>query len=241
MNAGPVLRGMAVAAAPLRLRREPVSTVPVPPASSIDDELARAREQALSQGIREGHAEGWSAGYGEGMEAGRAEAAREAELRAADAVRVATASLQDQQARLSAVLAALGSAHGQVLSSAEDDLVALCFETLVRIVGRAAVTPEVVRAVVQRATATMQRQPRILLRLHADDAALLDACAPSPEATTPVVAWCADDEVAWGGCIVESPAGTLDLRLETLVAGCRTALLHAREQRRSSMTTEGAT
>lgn len=239
MNSEPVVRGMAVAAAPLRLRREP-ATVPTQSAPSIEDSFSRARDEGRSQGMAEGRAEGWSTGYEEGLQAGRSEAARETESRVAEAVRAATASLHARQERLSAVVAELADTHRQVASSAEDDLVALCFETLVRIVGRAAVTPEAVRDIVQRAIFAMHRQPRILLRVHPEDAALLDACAPSQEVHGPVLAWRADAEVESGGCIVEGAAGALDLRLDTMLADCRTALLHARERRRTFTQAENA-
>jgi len=235
MKSQSVLRGLPVVPATIRLRREPDS-VPTPAAEpSMADLFQRAREEGRAQGLEEGRADGFSSGHREGLQAGRTEAAREAAARTREAVSAATEALHAERMRLSAVLTSLVDGHAQLAAAAEDDLVALCFETVVRVTGATALAPETVRDAAQRATAALQRQPRILLRLHAQDAALLDACSPAPAAHGPAIAWRADDEVALGGCLVESPAGVLDLRLETLLADCRAALLRAREQRRAGV------
>lgn len=231
-----VLRGVPVAAAALRLQRGCL----IPPAQqapSPQEVLDAARAAAHAEGFGQGRQAGWQQGHDEGLVAGRAEAAREAQARAAAAEAQATAALREQQDRLAELGGRLAAAHAEVLAAAEDDLVALAYETLARLLPRHAFEPQAVRATLQAALARAAGKPRVLLRLHPEDARLLDAGGLQGEAGQ-VLAWCADAQVALGGCVVETADGALDLRLESLLADCRAALLRAREERRAAQQVE---
>lgn len=234
MNEPSVMRGIPVAAAPLRLRREPEPPPAQAALSTPQDAFEAAHQDGYARGAEEGRAQGLQAGHEDGLHAGRREAAAEVEARTQQAVEAATASLRRQQEGLLAVMRRLEGLHGDVLAAAEDELVAMCYDTIVRMVARSAVTPESVRATVAGVAAAMQRHPQVLLRLHPQDAALLDACPPVAVGT-PVLTWQADQAVTLGGCVVEAAAGGLDARLETMLSQCRAALLLAREQRRGQV------
>lgn len=225
-----VIRGMPVDAAPLRLRRG---------AAVADQEEAGAREELVyreaanagfAEGVRQGRQEGSAAGYDEGVRSGREEAQRHAGDEAARAVSAATAALVEERTRLAAIACSWDGLSRQMSSLAEDDLLALCYEVVCRIVGDVAVHPDSVRAALVQATAAARDESRVLLRVHPADAVLLEH-AGLRGAPGQSIAWRADPAVALGGCILESPSGGLDARLETLLAGCKAALLTARDAR----------
>lgn len=148
----------------------------------------------------------------------------------ARAVTAATSALLEERSRLISIAASWEAMRPALSSSAEDDMVALCYEVICRIVGDGAVLPAVVHAALLQVAEAARDEPRVLLRVHPDDAMLLDrvglAGAPGQS-----VAWRADTAVHLGGCILESPSGGLDARLEILLAGCKAALLAARDAR----------
>ncbi|MCE3270990.1 MAG: flagellar assembly protein FliH [Ramlibacter sp.] len=225
-----VIRGMPVDAAPLRLRRG---------ASVMDQEDAAARAELVyreaasagfAEGVRQGRQEGAAAGYDEGVRNGHEEAQRHAGEEAARAVTAATAALVEERTRLAAIASSWDAMSREMASLAEDDLLALCYEVICRIVGDVAVHPVNVRAALVQATAAARDEASLLLRVHPADAVLLDQ-AGMDGAPGQSIAWRADPAVALGGCILESPSGSLDARLETLLAGCKAALLTARDAR----------
>jgi len=104
-------------------------------------------------------------------------------------------------------------------------MVALCFETICRLIGGAALQADVVRAQLTGLAAQGRAGRRLSMHVHVhpDDADLLRASAPDAG-----VEWVADPEVALGGCILRGREGGLDARLETMLAACKAALLAAR-------------
>jgi flagellar assembly protein FliH len=222
-----VIRGLPVDGPALLLRRASVAQNPEVAGAQVDREAASA---GFSEGLRQGRQEGASSGYEEGLRSGRQEAERQAIEETGRAVTAATSALADERSRLVSMAASWDAMRVDMLSSVEDDMVALCYEVVCRIVGSNAVLPDAVHAALVQVWASARDEPHVLLRIHPDDAALLDRLG-IPGAVGQTVAWRADSAVRLGGCILESPSGGLDARLETLLAGCRTALLAARDAR----------
>ncbi|MEJ5989604.1 FliH/SctL family protein [Ramlibacter sp. PS3R-8] len=225
-----VFRGMPVDAVPLRLRRAPVVADHGDAGARAEQTLRDAASAGFAEGVRQGRAEGLASGHEEGLRIGQEEAQRQAGEAATRAVTSATAALVEERARLLALARSWDGMWAQASSLVEDDLIALCYQAICRIVGEVAFHPESVRAALVQAMAAAGDAPRLLLRVHPADAALLDragvAGAPGQS-----IAWRGDPEVALGGSILESGSGGLDARLETLLAGCKAALLMAREAR----------
>ena len=185
-------------------------------------------------------------GYMEGLAQGRAEAAeeaRQAAMRADQAFKKRLqeleaqaqqlrqeqrqkdlAALESQQQRVIALLTAVPAQIQARIDGAEDDLVALCFESVCRILGPAAVTAEGVRAQVAQARKGLQGQ-LVAVHLHPDDLAMLRAGADNGDAA---VQWVADPAVGIGGCILQSQQGGLDARLETQLRTLAELLTQAR-------------
>jgi len=224
---GEVLRGMHVEAQPLRVGRRAAAELPVPqpePAESHDVEAV----QRIEAERRAARAEGEQAGYAEGLRRGLADAQREAEAALQEALAQARHAVQAEGERLASLCKSLEGARCDVLRGAEDDLVALCYETVCRIVGDTALDPAVVRNRVQQFAALWGDRPGAVLHLHPQDAELIEATG-----VVPGIGYIADPEVVLGGCMVRSTGDSLDARLETALVACRDALLATRARRLS--------
>jgi flagellar assembly protein FliH len=183
-------------------------------------------QAARDEGLRQGREQGLRAGHEEGLRQGRDAAQAEAVATAAEAEVQAAAQRNQRQAQLASALAALQVAAEQWLTLAEEDLVALCYETVARVLGRAAVAPDSVRAQVLQLLAQWRGRGMPVLHLHPADAQLLEGL-PSDRAFTCV----ADPEVGYGGCLVCGEAGALDARLDRILEEVKAALLAARNER----------
>jgi flagellar assembly protein FliH len=225
--ASDVLRGVAVQGAPLRLGRARASVAPAPAASSEGSAREQALEEARSLAIREAREQGLREGRTEGLREGRAQAAEEVRLAVQRAVADAVLPLEKEHAQLLQIAQSARQAIGDALTAAQDEMAALCFETLCRILGATAVRPEAVQA--QLAQLLQQHGAKeLVLHLHPQDAQLLDTRAGARLHGT--THWVADPEVRLGGCILQLPGGGLDARLETMLSACKAALLEARCQ-----------
>lgn len=244
--ARPVIQqGAALTHAPAGQREDP--------AASPQAEMAEAKEFARQSGYREGWdqglKEGREAGQREGAAAGRREilaqaasviteaaqqAAQEAAQRAnAKVEQEASQRWNQQQARLEALLAALPQQMAQRLEAAQDDMLALCMEALVHMLGQKAAQPEFIRAALRQAMNQVKARPLIRVELNPNDLAALQGLPDWEQ-------WCGqhDAELQWvgsprvetGGCIVTSPEGSLDARLDTQLQAFRSLLLASRSE-----------
>lgn len=211
-----------------------------PPAQPLAFESAQlaAGEEAARQGFERGRAEGFGQGLGagrdEGLRKGLQEAAEQGRARVEQAVLEATQSVRAMQEQLYRLEAALRPAFAACMSAAEDELVALCYETLCSILGAQALQPAVVQAHVQHVLSRAAGAQSIALHLHPQDAELLASCAAGVDDPTAAarIRCVPDPEVQLGGCIVRSEGGGLDARLETALLACKDALVSARRNHR---------
>jgi flagellar assembly protein FliH len=233
--AGPgneVLRGMHVEAWPLHLTRERRGSAAPSLAQVADPPSHDSPRKALEEAARQGREEGARAGYEEGLRRGLGEAAARSEAAVKKAIAEAVVPLQEQQARLDALCTALHRATDDCLRAAEDEMVALCYETLCRVVGASALRPESVRGHLLELASSLSNQAGAAIHVNPQDAALLSQGAgEQPSRAGAAIRWVADPEVALGGCMVKTAAGGLDARLETMLANCKRILLAVRESR----------
>jgi flagellar assembly protein FliH len=211
--------------------RHPVGSAPPEgPAAGYAQGLRAGREE----GLRSGREEGQRAGYEDGLRRGSAAAQEETRAATQAAVQEALRPLAEKAQRLDALLCALGDAAQDAWAGAEEEVLALCYETLCRVLGEAAAAPEALRAQVARLLAGCGIDGGITLHLHPADARLLDEAASEgqlPGAGGRAVSWRADPGVALGGCIVAGAGGGIDARLETVLEQCKAGLLQARAGR----------
>jgi flagellar assembly protein FliH len=157
-------------------------------------------------------------GWQEGREAGLAKA------------------MSEQAAQLKALGALLRSARGRLddgIGELSELGAQIAFEAVCKVLGQAMTTRESVLAAVRETVRHARDRSRLTLRVSpADFAAIrehLDTVLEGLEAGQVEVA--ADERVELGGCLLETPAGQLDGRLEVQLASLRQALLAARAAR----------
>ncbi|MBA2676399.1 MAG: hypothetical protein H0U68_22335 [Ramlibacter sp.] len=221
---------------------------------------AEAQPQGYDHGFHAGYGEGLAAGQAQqreqdeaqfrsvidearaaAVEEGRAEGLLRAkeELEAAatrlraQLVEEAEAVLQERLQQLDQLVASAAAQSRRAAAEAEDDLVALGFEAVCRVLGRRAAEPEVLRGMVHDLLAARASDARQQLAVHVhpqDHAWLLRAGSAAPVEWH----WVADDTVATGGVLLRWPHGALDARLETQLDMLRQTLLRVREERRAA-------
>ena len=183
-------------------------------AAELERERERLRDEARQAAERE-REEARRAGYASGQEQAAAEA---------------QAALRRETGRLSAAVANLGQERATLLAQVEDEVVEIVFCAVTRMIGTALAGREQVEALVNHLMAQARGADGLTLRLHPDDADLLAAHGDGG-AFGADVALRADAAVALGGCLIDSPVGRLDLRLETLLDQLRATLLAVRAAR----------
>jgi flagellar assembly protein FliH len=220
-----VLRGLRLEGAPLRLGRARAGMAPAAGQQSLVEEAAQeqALREAHAQAMREGHEEGMRCGRAEGLREGRMQAAEEVRQSVQRGVAEAQAEWKAGHERVHRIAQHAHAALADLLWGAQDEMVALCFETLCRIVGRSAIQPEFVRAQVAHCLA-QHGAPAVELHVHPQDAELLQRGS----AAAPAVRVIGDPAVALGGCILQAASGALDARLDAMLETCKAALLDAR-------------
>jgi flagellar assembly protein FliH len=151
--------------------------------------------------------EGRSAGYAAGLAAGR---------------QAAEAEHATLLARAAELLRELEDMTPRYLAASEDALVEVVLASVAALLGQGVVLPALVRQAVQAARLAYGAVPMTLVA-HPDDLAALE-----PSVLGGHVSVRPDATVA--GCLVETPAGILDARLEQQWIVLRDALLAARAQ-----------
>jgi flagellar assembly protein FliH len=234
--------GASAAQVPLPPSAEaPVAVAPPPPPVDLqamqEDAFRRGREQGRQEGLCEAfdaaRAQAVAAAREQGLREGR-EAGHEA---GRDAAQVeARAAVQATLDTLERLLAALPQRFEMRLAAHEEDMVALCFETVARILGQEAAAPDGLRQMLRKTLAEFGPRRLVEVRVHPGDVQCL--------AGDPVVAgWLreredgaaiqivADPGVELGGIVLRSPSGRLDARLDHQLEALRGALLATRAAR----------
>jgi flagellar assembly protein FliH len=216
MESRAVLRHLAVEEVPALPARGRVA------APAGVDLLALALQEAREEGLRQGHERGRQAGYEEGLREGRAAARREADAYATGLEEEASALRAQRRAETQAALQAFQDATSRWLAVAEEDMVALCYEALGRILGERGTMRDQLRAQVARLLEQWHEEGVPALHVHPSDVELLEGLAARPFTCV------ADPAVGHGGCLLKGSNGALDARLESILEEIKTALLAGR-------------
>jgi flagellar assembly protein FliH len=129
----------------------------------------------------------------------------------------------DREAALAEVTALLVAAHGaaeEARAAAKDVALVLARKMAEKIVGRAVdLDPSILGEIVGQAlTASRARGGAVVLRVHPDDLGAIEQTRAQwlrRIAATASVRLVADASVGRAGCVVETPVGRLDARLQT--------------------------
>ncbi|MFL6676172.1 MAG: FliH/SctL family protein [Massilia sp.] len=202
----------------------------------LEEEFRRGYEQGLDEGQRQASESMLTAALEEARSLGLKQGT-EAGLRAAQ--EAAAVARNESLAALERMLAAIPEQLHARLAALEDDMVALCFHAVTRVLGETAATREGLRSMLGQALTQYGARELVEVRLHPDDLQLLardEVIGPwlRQREGGSRVQLVADAAIALGGVVLRSPAGRLDARLETQVAGLRHALLSVRAARANS-------
>jgi flagellar assembly protein FliH len=207
-----LLRGASMTGEPRLLAcRAPAAPGPAPAAAT---EAPPAEEDPVAV-LRELRKQAFDDGYRDGLAAGGEEG---------------RAQLAAQAEALRAAALAVREATERTLAAQEDALVEVAFAAACRLVGEAALTREGVRGAVCQALREVHARERLVLRVPppayrslAEDAGF---CASLRDEHG--VELVADERLGEAGCVIESPGGTLDARLEVQLQQLAAALRAAR-------------
>lgn len=171
------------------------------------EELDALRTQTLDAARREGHAKGIAAGREEGK-----------------------AEFSERLQQIDAVLASAREAAEQHLGTLADTAVEIVFESVTKILGAQFADRTGTEVVVREVIRQSKERNKLLVRLSpADHALLADRHAELADGlNVGQVEYVADDLVELGGCVLETPSGSLDGRLEIQLRRFRETLINAR-------------
>ena len=246
-----VVRGVAEGA-PLELRGAPRvpavlplqaagSGKPAPaPAGPMSLDADALREQARQEARAAGYEAGRAQGEKDGYEAGLKQALERSETdhRAAlERDQAGQQKLAEALEKIHHMAQALAQEKAGFLEGAEDDMVALAFEAFCRVLGETATTPDMVRSAVMNALAHWRGKAALEIHVHPEDLKWLEGdkelAARYAAQAHHAIRWVANAELAVGGCMLRSPEGALDARLEVQVEAFKSVLLQTRTTRRA--------
>ena len=215
------------------------------PVGAADEQAELERQAvALQQAYQSGLAQGRQAVLEDEL-ARQRQAGYEAGLAAGNAVaqEAARAELAEHLRSLEQVLRALPAHHAELLTQAEEDMVALSMETVHRLLGEQAAQVDVVRDLVQCAVRNYRGEREVAVHLHPSDyqCLLTDVAFSTWQAGQQAgVRLIADHDVQLGGLMLRTNAGSLDARLEYQLQMLHVSLLQQRERQatRSVQTSE---
>lgn len=131
---------------------------------------------------------------------------------------------------LRALIVSAQSALNQQLDGVMDAAAEIVYAAVVKILGRAYADQAGVVAVVREVVNHAKERNHLVIRVHPGDLEVVRACAAdiAQGACAGNIEIAPDDRVVLGGCLLETPAGTLDGRLEIQLQQLRDTLVHAR-------------
>jgi flagellar assembly protein FliH len=113
------------------------------------------------------------------------------------------------------------------LSMLEEDMLAICFEAISKVLGEHEVAPEKIKASVLTSISAFKEGVQTEVRVNPDDWNKITEIR-GKELTVPNVIFICDENITSGGCVVKTAHGELDTRIETQLARLKSALLRAR-------------
>jgi len=147
------------------------------------------------------------------------DAGREAGLQQGQ--QTAEAQYKKQLETLRLLLESMQGARQRYIEDIGDDAIEIALAAVTKILGEGFATREAAVAAVQEAMRCCKQRGRLVVKVAPQDFELLNGRLSEVELIP-------DDQVKWGGCVLEGPSGNLDARLETQMQRLRDTLLDAR-------------
>jgi flagellar assembly protein FliH len=237
LSAPPASRPVAEGAVPAAPARDSLAGERIPPGNPAPPEQsASVPDDAWLDSEREKIEDELRAEYEARVESALAEArSRGREEGLAIAKTESERKIAQKHEEVARVVAAVGESLEKEIVGAEDLLVGIAFEAVCRILSEGIGDRETVRAMIQQVVRRVSQEETAIVRLHPQDCALLRNGTGgdfSGEEGRVKVELVPDDEVALGGCVVETSGGYLDARLETQLQRLRDTVLEVRRSAR---------
>jgi flagellar biosynthesis/type III secretory pathway protein FliH len=197
--------------AQIRLKEQtpPVVAAPVVPTyeeykQRLGGELAALRQQAIDSGREEGLKQAWQ---------------------------TVEAHYKQQLETLRVLIESVRDARQRYVEDVGDEALEIVFVAVTKILGTGFATREAAVAAVREAIRCCKERGRMLVKVAPEDFELLNARRREllEGGSASEVELVADEQVKWGGCLLEGASGNLDARLETQLQRLRDTLLRARE------------
>lgn len=203
-----------------RIQAPVLAVGPVDPAQQLDQACEEGREEGRKQGYAEGFREAQARGHEEGFAAGQEQGLRAAQAETERAQAAAAHALRERGQRVDELLAAMEVALRERLAASEEEMLALCFEAIAATFGELAARSEGARALVRQSLARTRQLGPVTVHLHPQDLAMIQADPQALGEVQPTreVQFAADESIALGGCVLSSPQGGFDARIETQLA-----------------------
>lgn len=232
MSSGLVLKGElpATGAAPRVVLRSQPAAAPAEPAPAgmwiTEQDLAALKRQWVEQALEEGREKGLREAQEQAQRKAEADAKARLERELNERDEKSTRSQAEKWRSLATALAdQMQSLRAQFL----DEVSEWTFIAAARLLGQR--TREDVVSAVKHVLADAQLEGSVTLLVNEQDLMIIEAARAADATGWPAgLAFAASDRLPLGGCLLQSPAQTLDARLEVQLALLREALDVARHE-----------
>jgi len=213
----PEVKTVPVPSLQAEVRKIPVQVQPpVAPAIVPTYEEYKQRLAAELAALRQ---EATEAGRAEGLQQGQQQGQQTAETQ-----------YRNQLETLRLLLESVHAARQRYIEDIADDAIEIAFTAVTKILGSTFATREAAVGAVQEAVRCCKQRGRMLVKVAPHDFELLNARLSEllEGGAAREVELVADEQVKWGGCVLEGASGNLDARLETQMQRLCDTLLAAR-------------
>lgn len=228
----------AAPGAPAQPPSAPRTQAPVHAKAPVDpaQQLRQACDQGFEEGRKRGYAEGFrkaqARGHEEGFAAGQEQGLRAVQAEVERAQAAAAHAVRERGQRVDELLAAMEVALRERLAASQEEMLALCFEAIAASFGELATRSEGVRALVRQSLAQTRQLGPLTLHLHPQDLAMVQSDLQALGEVQPAreLRFAPDESIELGGCVLTSPQGGLDARIETQLARLGEVFRRARDE-----------
>ena len=192
----------------------------------LQAELDVKREQLFQEAYKLGQQQGFANGQKEGQAKAQNEAAKLKD------------NLHQYLAQFEQVLVSLPVQLDNYMRNAEDELVALSFAAITKILGESLSSETAIRQLINSLVKQHLTDTEFAVHLHPDDYALLVSVG---SISSPYqFRWVSDSNIKLGGLIIRSSEQSLDARLDFQIEVLKQGLLQARNLRKNKQLHEHA-
>ncbi|ODB95128.1 hypothetical protein A3197_17335 [Candidatus Thiodiazotropha endoloripes] len=144
---------------------------------------------------------------------------------------------EKQAAQITTLINSLSSTRTGLLKLAEDDIAEVVFSAVTKVLGEVLIEPEFVIAAIRQSIKQISRKENIAICLSPSDKQLIDSIPVDiiNKQFGKGVQIVEDERIETGGCIVQTPMGGLDARLDVQMRIFQNCVLEIANRRKSEL------